>query len=133
MGEGEMNKNNFFVKCIYFYKCNLLHIKEDVLDVWEDVIDFLEANKVSIILIPIRIISIFIPIFIIIAALQSEYLNEEAVKTEEERLGIRLSGANCYYDRKQLEKDAEKCHQREAEYKKRQMSMAQQVNEEAGK
>jgi hypothetical protein len=91
-----MKRNNFIIKFLYFYKKNLLEIK-----------NFIEDNAVELACHFMRVVMIFIPVLPIYCSCISEYMDDISIKKEEDRLKMRLGSAGYYVKRKQREKDAE--------------------------
>ena len=97
-----MNKNNFFVKFVNFYKMcftgiisNLVAAKDSVIDLFEP----LAETFVRIVYIVVHIFNIFVPIIPIILCFASRYMTKE----ELEKIGFSNKAAG-YYTKKSIKK-----------------------------
>ena len=82
-----MNKNNFFVKFAYFYRCKIIGVRDKIIDIKDGIIEMLVTLcklLVYIFILIILTVEIFIPVQQLIACFISKYMSGHDIK----KLGV---------------------------------------------
>jgi len=75
-----VNKNNFFVKFAYFNKCNIIGVRDRIIDIKDDIIEMLEPLTellIDVIVLILLIFSVFIPVIKIALCFISKYVTDD--------------------------------------------------------